>query len=119
MSQKIAKNYDGEIFTGPTGHTYPINQTEFRRSFACYLQSFEMAILCESTNETLKLFPEAQLFFHFHDGNVIAVKEDQATDFLKEIQNQVAITTEKLKLKETQKIELQSSYPEDDMLQKV
>lgn len=86
MSQKILKNYDQELFTRPTGHTYPINTTEFRRSFANYLQSFEAALLFESTNETLKKFPEAQLFFHFYDGNVIAVKQDQAVYFLKELQ---------------------------------
>lgn len=116
MSQDIAKTYDGETFTGPTGHSYPIVQSEFRKSFANYLQSFELSLLCESTNETLKMFPEAKLLYHFHDGNVIAVKEEQAVDFLKEIKSQMEKTTLKLKLKHSQKIELQASFPKDDKL---
>lgn len=107
------------MFTGPTGHQYPINPTEFRKSFAYFLQTFESALLCESTNKTLEKFPEAQLFFHFHDGNVIAVKEDQAVEFLKELQKQVGITSDKLKLKHKQKIELQTSYPNDEKLKNV
>lgn len=34
MSQQITKPYDGEVFTGSTGHEYVILNDKFRRSFA-------------------------------------------------------------------------------------
>lgn len=119
MSNDVAKNFDGNVFTGPTGHTYPINADEFRRSFAGYLQSFESAWISESTNETLKKFPTAELLFHFYDGNTIAVKQHEAVDFFKEIQNQMLVTTKKLRLTYPQKIELQACFPEDKTLYEV
>lgn len=116
MSKEVERNFDNDVFTGPTGHVYPITPESFQGSFANYLQSFESALICESTNETLKKFPEAVLLYHFYDGNTIAVKKDQAKDFIKEIQNQIQITTEKLRLSYPQKIELQASFPEDKTL---
>jgi len=85
MSQEIQATHDGEMFVGPSGHSYPINKEEFRRSFCSYLQSCEFTLLAIATNETLEQFEEAELVFHFHDGNVIAVKEEKAKSFLRRV----------------------------------
>ncbi len=34
MSEYVEKTYDREKLMGPTGHFYPINKTEWRRSFS-------------------------------------------------------------------------------------
>lgn len=57
MSKQIQRNFQGETFTGPAGHRDPINESSFQSSFANFLQGFEVSLLCESTNETLKKFP--------------------------------------------------------------
>lgn len=119
MSESVQNTHDGEFFTGPTGTRYPINKSEFRKSFALHLQSFEFCLIAETTNETLKKFPESELLFAFHDGNVVAVKESEASEFLKEIQKQMEETSKKLSLLFKQRIELQNAYPTNEELFKI
>ncbi len=78
-----------------------------------YLQSFEFAILAESTNETMSKFKQAKVLFHFHDGNVIAVKSKEKVAFLKEFNKQLELTSKKLNLTKVQKIEVQNRYPKN------
>lgn len=98
MSKFIEKIHDGELFMDPPGHDYIIYNTEFRNSFSMYLQSFEFAILAQSTLNTFNKFKDSELLYHFHDGNVIAVKESEVKPFLEELYNQVENTGKALRL---------------------
>lgn len=111
MSKDLEKAHDGEKFIGPTGHEYLISNTEFRKSFSMYLQSFEFAILAQSTINTLSKFPDSELLYHFHDGNVVAVKKENVKPFLAEISNQVGDIGLKLRLNYKHEIELKHMYP--------
>lgn len=113
MSKDLQQTYTGEKFVGPTGHEYLISDTEFRKSFSMYLQSFEFAILAQSTLNTLNKFKTSELLYHFHDGNFIAVKEDEVDEFFKELSIQVENTGNLLRLSYKQNIELKCKYPEN------
>lgn len=91
MCNYVMKTYDKNIFFGPTGHEYPITESEFKRSFSNFLQSYEFVLLAESTIHTVEKFLKSELLFHFHDGNVIAVKVAQVNQFMEELNNQVKV----------------------------
>ena len=104
---------EGGEFVGPTGRRYTVTDREnFRKVFPNLLQSYEFAILGQSTLNTIEKFPGSQLFYHFHDGNVIAVKATDKEMFLKELNVQVSGIGESLDLKFPQQIDLQATFGE-------
>jgi DNA polymerase III sliding clamp (beta) subunit (PCNA family) len=98
MSKLVEDTYNGEMFICPTGQKYIISNTGFRKNFSMYLQSFDFAILAQSTINTLSKFKDSELVYHFHDGNGIAVTENEVKPFLAELSNQVEKTGKLIRL---------------------
>ena len=67
-------NLNSEMI-GRTGHPFLVYDKEnVKKAFPNSLQGYEFALVAQATLKTLEKFPSAELLYHFHDGNVIAVK---------------------------------------------
>ena len=82
-----------EMLKGPTGHQYKVTDLDnFRKIFPNFLQSYEFALLRQSTIRTMRKYPDSELLYHFHDSNVIAVRRDEKIDFLDDLNKEVEKT---------------------------
>lgn len=102
-------NKDG-FLKGPSGHMYKVEESIFRNNFANFLQSYEFSTLAQATIETKQKYPEIQVLFHFHDGNVIAVPEEKKEEIYEYLNSRVEKVGERLDLQFKQNIEIQNEF---------
>lgn len=79
-----------EMLKGPTGHQYKVTDLDnFRKIFPNFLQSYEFALLGQSTIRTMRKYPDSELLYHC---NVVAVRRDEKIDFLDNLNKEVERT---------------------------
>lgn len=72
----------GEFLSGPSGHEYRVNESNFRKGFPNRLQSYELTLLSVILFEVIKKkFSSVLLIGHYHHDNVLLTK----TDHVKEV----------------------------------
>lgn len=110
IANQIKEAYKDDFLIGPTGHFYKVTDTHFPTSYANYLQSFEFALLAHTTIKVLEKFPQAELLGHYHDGNVIAILQDEYEEFMKDFSQELLKIGTNLGLMYPQQIELKKKY---------
>lgn len=111
ISEWIRKAYDSDFLVGPTGHSYFVSEETFKTAYPNYLQSFEFALLAQTTLETIKSFPSVEVIGHYHDGNVLAIKVSEKDEVLNFMFDRIGQIGSALGLRYKQKLEVKRSYP--------
>lgn len=117
MSVQVQKTHQGGQMFGPMGFKTDVNPDDFRSKFSIFLQEFEALLLMNPVVRTIERFPDSELLFSFHDGCVIAVKEEEKEEFFKELNKFVLETGKLLDLDFPQKMEIQNTYPTQNGLE--
>jgi P4 family phage/plasmid primase-like protien len=105
ISKVVMESHKGEELKGPTGHAYLVEEETFKSAYPNFLQSYEFALLAEGTLRFLEKFKSAILIGHFHDGNLILVKESEKAEAISELNKLVGDVGRSLNLLYPQTIE--------------
>lgn len=108
---RLARNFKnanrGKTLIGPTGFPCAISDTLFGSNFAYYLQSFEFALIANSTLKLIKQHPGICLAGHFHDGVTLLIPKDlNLEELLKDYNSYLKELGDGLGLQYTQSIEV-------------
>lgn len=111
ISEEIKMGHLGDFLVGPTGHAYMVTQETFPTAYANYLQSFEFALMAETTLRIKKKFPEIEVIGHFHDGNVLLIPEaiiEETKDYQERVLKELGYS---LGLSYKQTLEVKNQWP--------
>lgn len=110
VSTRVLEEFKDDYMVGPTGHAYKVTQETLKTCYPNYLQSFEFALLAQSTLNTMQNYQDLQLIGHYHDGNVVVyplLKEEEVLNSLKE---NVSHVGRSLGLSYQQNLEIKNTY---------
>lgn len=110
ISNTIKDTYMNDFLIGPTGHGYKVTEDSFKTAYPNYLQSFEFALLADTTLRVMEEFKEVVLIGHYHDGNVLIVPKDDIDPFLQRFSEKLEQLGRSLGLSYPQKIEVKKIY---------
>lgn len=112
ISQQVKEAYMNENLVGPTGHYYMVNEGEFYKNYPNWLQSFEFALLAETTIQIMHKYEDIELLGHYHDGNVLCIPRHRMESITSDLSAILEEVGKKLGLRYTQKLEIKHIYPE-------
>jgi len=110
ISYYVKKTYIEDKLIGPTGHKYRVDEHSFKNCFANSLQSYEKALLSQSTLNLLHKHPTIPLIAHFHDGNILPIPIDRGYPIIEDFNKFVFLIGEYLGLKTPQTIQVNKIY---------
>jgi hypothetical protein len=110
ISNYIFRGNVDEYLHGPTGHFYLVTEVDFKSAYPNYLQSYEFALLAQTSLEVMSEFPRVQLIGHFHDGNVWVVPIEEREAFVSSFGRILAQIGSDIGLRYKQKIEVKRIY---------
>nr|YP_009710004.1 putative phage/plasmid DNA primase [Coleochaete scutata]QFU80109.1 putative phage/plasmid DNA primase [Coleochaete scutata] len=110
ISERIKKEYLGDSLVGPTGHTYAVSEESFKSAYPNYLQSFEFALLAQTTLETMDTYPKVEIIGHYHDGNVLALPIDSKDEIIGFMLERIGQIGTDLGLRYKQKLEVKRFF---------
>jgi P4 family phage/plasmid primase-like protien len=111
ISEWIHKAYLNEYLIGPTGHSYLVTDETFKTAYPNFLQSFEFALLAQTTLETIEKYPKVQVLGHYHDGSVIALPLEAKDEILEFMLQKISYIGSDLGLRYKQKLEIKRTFP--------
>jgi P4 family phage/plasmid primase-like protien len=114
LSSKLLNLYEESDLIGPTGHSYRVTKLNFKNVFPNYLQSFEFALLAHATLKTKDKY-NIEIIGHYHDGNVLAFKDETLDEAVDYMMNELTALGYKLGLNHPQKLEIRCTYPNIDL----
>ena len=77
ISELVFQTHENDYLTGPTGHSYRVTKDTFLAAYPNYLQSYEFALLAESTLRLIDMDSNCIPIGHFHDGNILLLPKGQ------------------------------------------
>ncbi len=110
IAEIIKAEYIGKEFIGPTNHNYKVTEENFRNVFPNYLQSYEITLLGMSALDVAEKFPEVQFIGHYHDGNVLLIRNDILQQVIYYYQERVTYYGLQLKLAYKQELEVKQIF---------
>lgn len=110
ISNQIKETYMDDFLIGPTGHSYRVTEVDFPTSYANYLQSFEFALLADTSLRVMEKYPEVEIIGHFHHGNVLIIPKSQKDEIIELFGKQVTKLGSDLGLGYPQRIEVKKIY---------
>lgn len=111
ISGDMKNAYLGDALIGPTGHYYMVTEETFPSAYSSYLQSFEFALLADTTLQLVRENPKIEVIGHFHDGNVLLIPEADLAETKSQFQAKLKKLGYSLGLAYEQKIEVKKEWP--------
>lgn len=109
VSNTIKETYMDEYLIGPTGHGYKVTEDSFRSAYPNFLQSYEFALLADTTLRVMEEF-DVELIGHYHDGNVLIVPKDSQNLLIQRFSDKLEKLGKVLGLRYPQRIEVKKVY---------
>lgn len=111
VSEEMKRAYMDDYLIGPTGHAYKVTDDSFRSAYSSYLQSFEFALLAETTLRVIKKNPKIEVIGHFHDGNVLIIPEGDLQESMTNLEDILTKLGYSLGLSYRQTLEVKNQWP--------
>nr|QYC94343.1 putative phage/plasmid DNA primase [Oedogonium sp. 210] len=110
VSSRVQEEYKGEIMIGPTGHSYIVTDESFKTAYPNFLQSFEFALLAQSSLNVLSKYKKIEVIGHYHDGNVVVVPKGSQDLIIEELKALMLLVGKSLGLCYKQELEVKSIF---------
>lgn len=111
ISKDMKNAYLGDNLTGPTGHSYKVTEETFPSAYSNYLQSFEFALIADTTLQLVQMNKNIEVLGHFHDGNVLLIPKADLAETKSQYQAKLKMLGYSLGLGYEQRIEVKKEWP--------
>jgi P4 family phage/plasmid primase-like protien len=112
ISEEIKRAHLEDYLVGPTGHAYKVTEETFSRAYSNFLQSFEFALIADTTLKVIQGNKNIELLGHFHDGNVLMIPDADLQESIGSFEALLEKLGYSLGLAYKQKIEIKNQWPE-------
>ena len=119
IAKTFKESHPNAFLSCPTGQKYLLSEHNFNSNYANFLMSYEFSLLANGVLNTLKKYPQMEVIGHYHDGVVVTIPVKLSEDMLAEINYQLKIIGDCLKLAYPQVIVCKQVYPDEEKFSSV